>query len=111
MNANAPTTWLVAYDISSPKRLREVHRYVKRRGSTVQYSVFSVVAGTAGIETMLDEIASLIYEREDDVRAYHVPASCQVWSLGRQGLPAGVMLDADCVTRLLISGRELERDT
>lgn len=34
------TSWLVAYDISSPKRWRKVHRLMLGYGDAVQYSVF-----------------------------------------------------------------------
>jgi CRISPR-associated protein Cas2 len=34
------TSWLVAYDISNPKRLRRVHRLMLGYGDGVQYSVF-----------------------------------------------------------------------
>jgi CRISPR-associated protein Cas2 len=40
-HGNGPTCYIVAYDISDPKRLRKVHKVMKGFGVPLQYSVFS----------------------------------------------------------------------
>lgn len=84
MSAGEHKRWLFAYDIREPKRLGRVYRYLSKHAIAAQYSAF-VVEGT---EAQLHEILIAVSERidcsEDDVRAYHVPQSAQVWTLGCQ---------------------------
>jgi CRISPR-associated protein Cas2 len=101
-HTKGPKTWLLAYDIADPKRLRRVHRLVRRNGASVQYSAYSLRASEAALEPFLDELRCLIAPAEDDVRAYHVPARCKLWTLGRQGLPDGVEVDAQLALDLLL---------
>jgi len=92
--------WLVAYDIREPRRLRRVHRRIREEGATVQYSAFCVRANDHQISALLQAVAKLIDERVDDVRAYHLPERCAVWTLGRQALPAGILLQPQALARL-----------
>lgn len=94
--------WLVAYDICEPRRLRRVHRQLRKEGVPAQYSAFTVEADDEQIETLLDKLRALIDERQDDLRAYHLPASCTVWSLGTQQWPDGICLSATHAARLLM---------
>jgi hypothetical protein len=64
---------------------------LRREGVAMQYSAFSVRANDAGIKRLLSLIDDKI-EPEDDVRAYHIPEHCPVWTLGMNFLPEGVML-------------------
>ena len=93
--------WLVAYDICQPRRLRSVHRQLRKEGVPAQYSAFTVEADDEQIERLLACLRLLIDEREDDLRAYHLPASCTVWSLGAQQWPDGICLSATHAARLL----------
>ena len=93
--------WLVAYDICQPRRLRSVHRQLRKEGVPAQYSAFTVEADDEQIERLLARLRLLIDEREDDLRAYHLPASCTVWSLGAQQWPDGICLSATHAARLL----------
>ena len=90
-------TWLVAYDIRHPRRLRRVHRCLKREGTSVQYSAFCVEGDDEQLGVVLRRVQTLIDPRADDVRAYHVPAHCRVWQLGRQQFPDGVFLEGSVV--------------
>jgi CRISPR-associated protein Cas2 len=102
MSTNAVKTWLVAYDIREDKRLRRVHRHLRREGASVQYSAFCVEADDRRIQVVLDGVRNLIASEVDDVRAYHIPQTCQVWQLGRQELPEGIQLaGGSAVSRLL----------
>ena len=96
-----PKTWLVAYDIREPRRLRRVHRHLRREGVPAQYSAFTVEADDVEMLTLLDGLRRLIDERADDLRAYHLPASCPVWSLGTQQWSDGICLSGTLAGRLL----------
>jgi CRISPR-associated protein Cas2 len=102
MSIGEVKTWLVAYDIADPRRLRRVHRQVRRAGASVQYSAYSVPARQQELDALLASLGLCIDGAADDVRAYHLPARCRVWTLGLQGLPEGVEVDADTAARWLL---------
>ena len=101
MSTHQVKTWLVAYDIREPRRLRRVHRHLRKLGMAAQYSAFTVEADDSEIVDHLAAIESLIDKRVDDVRAYHLPARCPVWRLGRQEWPEGLYLSPLEAVRLL----------
>ena len=101
MSTHQIKTWLVAYDIREPRRLRRVHRHLRKLGMAAQYSAFTVEADDSEIVDHLAAIESLIDKRADDVRAYHLPARCPVWRLGRQEWPEGLYLSPHEAVRLL----------
>ncbi len=92
MALNEPRTWLIAYDITSPKRLGRVHRHLRKRAVPVQYSVFVVHDTPAYVGRLRNELMALIDARSDDVRIYPVPENPQLSLLGRRAMPEGVML-------------------
>ena len=108
MSANAIKTWLVAYDIRCGKRLARVHRRLRKEGATLQYSAFTVQAREAELHVLLAQIERLIDTRVDDVRAYHLPPKCPVWTLGTQGLPEGCVIDGELAGRLLLDRAPVE---
>ena len=83
--------WLVAYDISSPRRLRRVHACLVRHGLPVQYSVFLVHATAAELDTLLAELEALIHPAHDDVRAYRLPPELWHRAIGAPVLPRGLL--------------------
>ncbi len=95
--------FLVAYDIADQKRLSRVHRYLKRQGLPVQYSVFTVEMRRKQLEMVLVTIKGLINLREDDVRCYTLPDRLEFEVLGRQIFPDGVMLFSSSGNNRLIS--------
>lgn len=101
MSTHQIKTWLVAYDIREPRRLRRVHRYLRKLGMAAQYSAFTVEADDNEITGHLALIERLIDKRVDDVRAYHLPVRCPVWRLGRQEWPEGLYLSPHEAVRLL----------
>ena len=103
MSAGARKNWLVAYDIRDKRRLARVHRFLRSEGTSLQYSVFAVEATDKELQRLLFELRQRIDGRQDDVRAYHVPASCEIFTLGRQALPPGVVVGASVVMDLLTS--------
>lgn len=101
MSRNAHKVWLVGYDVSSPRRLRKVHRYLKNEAASAQYSVFAFVGRDSVLDRVFDDLRGLIDTKQDDVRGYHIPEHCQVWALGRQSLPPGITLPASKLTELI----------
>lgn len=87
--------WIVAYDIADPRRLKQVHRVIRKLGVAMQYSAFSVQLNDREIDALLVSLGEIIDRRVDDVRAYHVPAHCKVWMLGGTVLPDGVIMSAE----------------
>ncbi|MBX5472207.1 MAG: CRISPR-associated endonuclease Cas2 [Acetobacteraceae bacterium] len=88
---SAPHYWLVGYDIASPRRLRRVHRYLKKRAFPVQYSLFLMRGTLRELERLLHDLAQLIHPRRDDVRAWPVPVSTHVVTFGR-GLAEDIVI-------------------
>jgi CRISPR-associated protein Cas2 len=92
MSLHQSTQWLVTYDISDPKRLAHVFRYLKKKGIPIQYSVFSVTASSAQMGTLMAGIATLIHKGQDDVRAYRLPIDGWRATLGEDILPKNLWL-------------------
>lgn len=92
MALNEKRTWLIAYDISQPRRLARVHRYVKTVAAPAQYSLYVAEDTAQGIQSIRDELAQLIDRREDDVRIYQLPKRSRIIHLGRGALPGGLLL-------------------
>lgn len=84
-------TWLIAYDISQPKRLGRVHRYIKTVAVPVQYSLYVTSETRLGIQRIRDELEKLIHPREDDVRIYQLPSRLHIVHYGRRPLPEGLI--------------------
>lgn len=82
--------YLIAYDITSPKRLARMHRYLSRIGAPIQYSIFFVTLDERALEQHLEAAARLIDPKEDDLRCYPLPARGLKRRLGRATLPTGV---------------------
>ena len=75
-------TYLIAYDICHPRRLRRVARFLERRGLHCQKSVFLVHAELETVMRLLDELAALLNVREDCVQA---------WKLSRDQADCGLV--------------------
>jgi CRISPR-associated protein Cas2 len=100
LSAGARKSWLVAYDIRDKRRLSRLHRLLKREGVSMQYSAFAVAASELELDDLLVRIQRLIDERVDDVRAYHVPVRCEIFTFGQQNAPSGVVVGATTVMNL-----------
>lgn len=64
---------LVAYDVSSPKRLQRINRLLKGWGVPVQYSVFLCPLTARSKALLIDEIENIMDMKYDDVRIYPLP--------------------------------------
>lgn len=86
--------FLITYDITCPRRLRRLHKGLKRLAMPVQYSVFLAELSSAGFANVVELIEGIIDKRHDDVRIY--PLSRAGWQrrLGKPVLPAGITLTA-----------------
>jgi len=101
MALNDTRAWLICYDIADPKRLGRLHRHIKQFAQPVQYSVFYFEGNHHQLTRRLQDIATRINPREDDVRAYPIPNPPEIDTLGRGGLPEGVLLNSSMNPGLL----------
>jgi CRISPR-associated protein Cas2 len=92
MALNQARKWLIAYDIASPRRLKRVHRFLRRHAIPVQYSVFVARCSPAKLGVIRSGLAGLVKPREDDVRFYPIPEPAQLFVYGRKALPEGLLL-------------------
>jgi CRISPR-associated protein Cas2 len=60
-------TYLVAYDISDPKRLRRVHRTMRGYGDALQLSVFRCQLSATERILMIEALTKVINTREDQI--------------------------------------------
>ncbi|MDN5938421.1 MAG: CRISPR-associated endonuclease Cas2 [Salinisphaera sp.] len=92
MSRNRPTDLLVCYDIRQPRRLRRVHRCMRRWGMPLQYSVFYCNLSDRARRKLECELRALINESVDDIRIYGLKAHERIQFMGRKPLPDGLMV-------------------
>jgi CRISPR-associated endonuclease Cas2 len=87
---------LIAYDIADPRRLQRIARRLERSAVRCQKSVFLFPAGPAEVETLLDELATLLRTDEDVIQAWRLaqgqPARGLVRGTPLPIVPGGVVL-------------------
>ena len=85
MPANAMDTYLVAYDICHPKRLRKVARTCEDFGFRRQYSVFLCRLTTTDLVRLKSRLYDIINLQEDQVLFIPLCGKCadQIEALGR----------------------------
>ncbi len=85
---------LVAYDITSPKRLRRVARICEDFGIRVEYSVFECDLSEETFQELWTRLAATIDAAEDCLLAYKICNSCtrKVESMGTVVRPGKVLL-------------------
>jgi len=69
--------YLVCYDITNPKRLGKVFRFLRKEGVHLQYSVFLCRLTWPQLGELKDKLEAMIHPRLDDIRIYPLP-SCKV---------------------------------
>jgi CRISPR-associated protein Cas2 len=82
--------FLIAYDITCPRRLAKMHRYLTKVAVPIEYSVFFVTGELNSVIAILNEASKLIDKRSDDLRCYPLPSRGLKTRLGRATLPPGV---------------------
>jgi CRISPR-associated protein Cas2 len=88
------TDWyLIAYDITDPRRLQRLHRALRKEAMAVQRSVFLVAGSVSRVEGLLDRLETLLDPEEDDLRAYPVPPPEHLWLSGQCLLQGGLLHD------------------
>lgn len=92
MADHQPLLYLIAYDIRQPRRLGRVHRFLRRQGLPVQYSVFTAQLDARKLERVLGGLRAIIDARIDDVRCYPLPGRPEQIGLCRQLFPEDVLL-------------------
>lgn len=92
MVLTARRTWLIAYDIREPRRLRRVHAYLREQAVPVQYSVFVTRCTSKQVADIRARLSEIIDHKADDVRIYQVPDQAQIVVLGVKALSDGIQL-------------------
>lgn len=82
--------FIIAYDITSPRRLQKMHRFLQKSAVPIQYSVFYLSLDERQLPKLLDEAESLIDKCSDDLRCYPLPARGLKTRLGRSTFPTGI---------------------
>lgn len=95
MALNAPRTWLLCYDIADPRRLGQVHRFIKRHALMIQFSVYYYEGSTIELQRLLRDTGTLIDPKADDVRAYPIPADAEIVTLGAGSMTGHIQLLSD----------------
>lgn len=95
MALNTPRAWLITYDITNPKRLSRLHRFLRKHAVPVQYSVFHYEGNPAQMGRLITQIANRIDPKTDDVRAYQLPEQLSIDTLGRGSIPTLTSLLSD----------------
>lgn len=68
--------YLVCYDITSPKRLSKVAKYLERKGVRMQYSFFSCEVDSKDLAKIKKDMISLIDEEYDKICFIPICDSC-----------------------------------
>jgi CRISPR-associated protein Cas2 len=86
--------YLVAYDISSPKRLAKTAKVCLDYGVRVEYSVFECDLEEALFTEMWERLADIMNEEEDSLLAYRLCGSCvsKIESAGIVKRPGRILL-------------------
>ena len=77
---------IIAYDVRDPRRLRQVHYFLKKQATALQKSVFMLSATQKQITGVLSGIKSRVDGRVDDVRLYPIRYPGDIWSAGQQDM-------------------------
>ncbi|BCX88955.1 CRISPR-associated protein Cas2 [Methylomarinovum tepidoasis] len=92
MSLHAKHPHLVCYDIADPRRLQRVHRYLKKLGLPLQYSVFLLFLDAPGRQRLAAALLEMIDPRHDDVRIYPLPRRPDWQWWGKPLWPDGILL-------------------
>ena len=69
-------TYFISYDISDPKRLRNVAKTLENFGFRLQYSFFQCDMEKDRLEQLKSQLLGIIDESEDSLRIYPVCEDC-----------------------------------
>ena len=85
----ARTRYLLAYDISDPRRLRRVHTVAKTYGYPLQYSLFVCDLDDVELVKLERDLSAVIAHREDRISVFDLgaPSGRGVECVRQLGLP------------------------
>lgn len=69
-------TYLIAYDIASPRRIKRVGKYLEAVGMRVQKSVFAVRKNRAKTDRIVRRLRDIMNRRTDSLRVYPICDKC-----------------------------------
>jgi CRISPR-associated protein Cas2 len=77
--------YLIAYDVSSPRRLRKVRKQLSEYGIAVQKSVFECALNKDSLDILISELGNIMERENDKLRVYLLCSSCKsrIISLGK----------------------------
>ena len=84
-------TYLIGYDITSPRRLQRVHRAMKKFGCPIEYSIFLFTGNAARLDDCLTTVRKIMNPAADDVRCYKLSKRGLRQRIGKAVLPDGVI--------------------
>lgn len=84
------TTFIIGYDIRSPKRLQRVHRMMLNFAVPIEESVFLLEGTTSDLENCVRRMQGIIHLDHDDFRCYRLPTDRYDLRIGKKVLPEGV---------------------
>lgn len=79
----AKTCFIIAYDISNPKRLQRLHRVVSNQFMQLQYSVYYGVMTRPHMDAFIQTMQSIIHPTADDLRIYEVEPLEKAFIIGK----------------------------
>jgi len=91
MAADGSLSWIVAYDVRDPARLRRMGRLLSATGHRLQFSVFVCDLDPCALDRLRGAVAGIARAGEDDVRMYALTADTAGAWLGP--LPSGEGVD------------------
>jgi len=94
-------TWIVAYDIRDPRRLKKVHARTVADGLRLHYSLYAADLTERERTQLCADIAGLIDPGVDDVRLYRVPEPPRGLWLGPKPMPDDLLLLGSPAARLV----------
>lgn len=79
---------LILFDISDPKKYRNLLKVLKRYGSRVQKSVFEAQLKPSQIREVVESIERIMtlprfYNPDDNIRIYKIASNCEITVFGR----------------------------
>lgn len=89
-----PSDFLIAYDITEPRRLQRIHRHLSQEAMPIEYSVFFATEDVRHMLGILNRTAEMIDPKSDDLRCYPLPQRGLRLRLGKATLPAGIYYSA-----------------
>lgn len=90
LKRQAMSDFIICYDITDPRRLGRLYRYLIKRAVPLQYSVFLFKGDDRQLERCIQDAIELIDEKQDDLRVYPLPGRGLKARIGRPTLPEGI---------------------